>query len=163
MTVPSSCVLLSARRAKLLLISSTSVSLLIAVALSGSTYSSADATHTKWIRGYVKDNVGNEISGASVAVTIDSTTHTDLTDGNGFYNTVFLSTEWTVGSSVSIVVTKGSDQTTSSNVTDDTTIQWNNVTYPYEIPEQGSSFGLLLVGAFVGAIAVAMLTFRPRK
>ena len=130
-----------------------------ALSMAISTNVSAAESHGTWVRGFVYDNKANIVPGAVVTVTIDGNPHSYTTDSVGFYNTVFADSEWTVGHDIDIVAIKDTLQTTWSNVTIDSQFQWNNFTFPYEIPEHGSPLGLAVAGVFVGIVAVVALTY----
>jgi len=138
---------------------------LVAVLLSVPKTASAVATHDKVVNGYVEDNAGNPYPGVTVAVTIDGNVKSELTNSLGYYDLLFLSAEWTVGSTIYVVAQyqSGSPQTTSV-VADDSMFQTMTLlVFPYEIPEMGSSLGLIAAGILVGAVAIVVVTFVRRK
>jgi hypothetical protein len=125
---------------------------------------SADAPTPKWINGFVMDVMGRHLPNADVSITIDTTTHSEQADSDGFYSLQFQTTEWTIGSVIHIVATYNSQQATNESATASAAIvQWMNVTYPYEIPQFGSPLGLLLAGGFVAAVSIVLLTDKKRK
>jgi len=138
---------------------------LFAVALAVPAAVSADAPTPKWINGFVMDITGRHLPNANVSVTIDSTTHSEQADEDGFYSLQFTPTEWTIGHTIQVVATYNEQQ--AVNDEDNATagiVQWVNVTFPYEIPQfGGSSAGLLLAGGFVAAVSLVLLTDRKRK
>jgi len=138
---------------------------LVAVLLSVPKTASAGATHDKIVNGYVRDNAGNPYPGVTVTITIDGNVKSELTSSLGYYDLLFLSAEWTVGSTIFVVAQdQSSNQQTTSPVADDSVAQtMTTLVFPYEIPEMGSSLGLIAAGILVGAVAVVVVTFVRRK
>jgi hypothetical protein len=138
---------------------------LVAVALFVPQTASAGATHDKIVNGYVEDNAGNPYPGVTVAVTIDGNTKSELTNSLGYYDLLFLSAEWTVTSTISVVAQyqSGSPQSTSVAADDSVAQTMTTLIFPYEIPEMGSSLGLIAAGILVGAVAIVVVTFVRRK
>jgi hypothetical protein len=138
---------------------------LVAVLLSVPKIASAGASHFKIVDGYVQDNKGNPYAGVTVSVTIDGNVKSELTNSAGFYDLLFLSAEWTVGSTISVVAQyqSGEPQTTSAVADDSNAQTMTTLVFPYEIPEMGSSLGLVAAGILVGAVAIVVVTFVRRK
>lgn len=138
---------------------------LVAVLLSVPKTASAGATHDKVVNGYVRDNAGNPYPGVTVTVTIDGNAKSELTNSLGYYDLLFLSAEWTVGNTTFVVAQdQYSNQQTTSVAADDSVAQtMTTLVFPYEIPEMGSSLGLIAAGILVGAVAIAVVTFVRRK
>ena len=124
---------------------------------------SADATHPKWVNGFITDIMGNQLGGATVSVTIDGNTKAETADGDGFYQVSFIATEWTVGSNIHVVATYDSQEAWSDELADDTFVQAVDVQYPYEIPQFGGSVGLVVAGVFVAAVSVVLLADNRRR
>ncbi len=118
---------------------------------------SAAATHSKVVNGYVLDNAGKRLPGASVSITIDGNTRTTTTDANGFYTVNFPKSQWTVGSNIHVAATYNSNVATNDTLADDSAIQAIWVEFMYEIPQFGGSLGLLVAGIFIAAISVVWL------
>jgi hypothetical protein len=139
----------------------------VAMMLSAS-YASA-GPGPKAVRGYVKDNVGNELEGAHVLVEIliDSTTtvrtsDTYDSDSNGFYSVLFGAFDWEVGDTIKVTSTYNSNVEVNSTTANDKAIQYVNITYPYEIPQFGGWIGLAITGGLVAAVALVIMGM-PRK
>jgi hypothetical protein len=129
------------------------------------------ATHPKQVRGYVYDQDGSKVPGAQVTVTMKDgettvSAKTDTSDSVGYFSCDFAMAEWNIGNRILVTATYNSLQATNSTVLlcDDAFFQWENITFPYEIPELGSGYvGILIAGLLVGAVAVAALVFMRRK
>lgn len=129
------------------------------------------ATHSKWVRGYVYDQDGRKVPNAQVTVTMMNgptqvSAKTDTSDSSGYFNTIFESTEWNIGNKIVVSAIYNSLEATNTTtlLCDDEFMQYENVTFPYEIPELGNGIaGFLVTGLLVGAIAVALLVFVRRK
>ena len=128
-------------------------------------------SHPKQVRGYVYDQTGRKVADAQVTVTMkDGETQisakTDTSDSTGYFSCSFGTTEWYIGNRIVVTATYQSLQATNSTEVycDDAFFQWENVTFPYEIPEFGGGFvGLLITGLLLGAVAVGALVFVRRK
>jgi len=138
---------------------------LVAVLLSVPKTTSAAGTHDKVVNGYVEDNAGNPYPGVTVSVTIDGNVKSELTNSAGYYDLQFLLAEWTVGSTIFVVAQyqSGAPQTTNVAADDSFTQTMTTLIFPYEIPEMGSSLGLIAAGILVGAVAIVVVTFVRRK
>ena len=129
------------------------------------------ASHPKTVRGYVYDQSGRKVANADVTVTMKDggttvSTKTDASDSNGFYTCNFNSPEWNVGNQIVVTATYQSLQATNSTTVycDDSFLQYENVTFPYEIPELGNGLmGILITGLILGAVAVTVLVLWRRK
>jgi hypothetical protein len=137
--------------------------MLLSVMLAVPATVSADATHPKWVSGYVIDIMGNPQAGWEVSVTIDGNTKTETSASDGFYQVQFAMTEWTVGSTIYVEATHESKQAENDTLADDSFVQVVNVQYPYEIPQFGGTLGLLIAGAFVAVVSIVLLTDKKRK
>lgn len=121
----------------------------------------------KMIIGYVRDNAGNDLVGASVTVNIrDRSTNalistlSDTTDSDGYYSVTFgpPASQWEPTYKIEVIATYNSaQQTNTTNALNNHPFQWVNVTYPYEIPELGSWLGIAIAGCSLGAVAVVLL------
>jgi len=138
---------------------------LVAVLLSVPKTASADASNPKTVNGYVRDNAGNPYPGVTVTVTIDGNVKSELTSSLGWYDLYFLETEWTEGSTIFVVAQdQYGDQQTTNALADGSIFQTMTLlVFPYEIPEMGSSLGLIAAGILVGAVAIVVVTFVRRK
>lgn len=129
------------------------------------------ATHPKQVRGYVYDQDGRKVANAQVTVTMkDGVTQvsakTDTSDSAGYFACDFGLTEWNIGNQIVVTATFSSLQATNSTEVycDDAFLQWENITFPYEIPELGNGFtGILITGLLLGGIAIAALVLIRRK
>jgi len=126
----------------------------------------------KIVRGYVWDKVGRTVEGADVTVNIrwasDDTvrsTLTEATNSDGQYSLTFGMSDWDIGDRIQTIATYNSAQednstiATSSNVWP---IQYLNVTFAFEIPQFGSTLGLVIAGGAIGAVAVVSLVVLRR-
>jgi len=138
---------------------------LVAVLLSVPKTASAAGPNPKTVNGYVEDNSGNPYPGVTVSVTIDGNVKSELTNSLGYYDLQFLSAEWTIGSTIFVVAQyqSGSPQTTSDLAEDSFIQTMDLLKFPYEIPEMGSSLGLIAAGILVGAVAIVVVTYVRRK
>ena len=129
------------------------------------------ASHPKTVRGYVYDIDGRKVADAQVTVTMKDgettvSTKSDASDSNGFYTCNFAMTEWNIGNKIVVTATYKSLQATNSTEVfcNDEFLQYENVTFPYEIPELGNGYmGILITGLILGAVAVAVLVLMRRK
>ena len=129
------------------------------------------ASHPKQVRGYVYDQDGRKVAGAQVTVTMKNGTttvsaKTDTSDSVGYFSCDFASSEWNITDRILVTATYKSLQATNSTIVlcDNAFFQWENITFPYEIPELGSGYvGILIAGLLVGAVAVAALVLMRRK
>lgn len=131
------------------------------------------ATHPKTVWGYVYDQDGRKVADAQVTVTMKNvstnatvSTKTDTSDSVGFYSCNFGLADWNIGDKIVVTATYKSLQATNSTVVlcNNEFFQWENVTFPYEIPELGNGLiGILVTGLILGAVAVAVLVFWRRK
>ena len=124
------------------------------------------ASGPKAVAGYVWDNAGNNITGASITVNIRNLTNvikatqSDTTDSDGYYAVTFQPADWEIGYTIETISTYNSIQETNSTTATNYPFQFVNISYPFEIPELGSWVGLVIAGGFLGAVAVVMLTRR---
>jgi hypothetical protein len=127
------------------------------------------AINPKPVRGYVWDSAGTLVDGADVTVNIKQgvvirSTLTDTTDSAGFYSVVFLSGQWDIGDTIEVIASFSGDQTDpNSTAATSALVQWVNVTFDYVIPEFGSTTGLLVTGALLGAIGVVALVYFKKR
>ena len=150
-----------------ILVSSLVVVAVVAMMLSAS-YASA-GPGPKAVRGYIKDNMGNELEGAHVLVeimvgetTTVRTSDTYDSESDGFYSVLFGAFDWEIGDNIVVTSTYNSNVEDNSTLADSNAIQWVNVTYPYEIPQFGGWVGLAVTGGLVAAVALVILGM-PRK
>ena len=124
----------------------------------------------KLVQGYVWDAAGTPLVDADVTVNIrrpDTSiraTYTDSTDSGGVYSVSFGPGEWELGDTIETISTYLGNQ--ESNTTDPITEegpQWVNVSYAFEIPEFGSTVGLMIAGALIGAVAVVTLVYHRKR
>ena len=152
-----------------IVVSAALVFLMLAVATLPSGIMAAD--HPKTVRGYVYDQDGRKVVNAHVTVTMmDGETQisakTEDSDSNGYFSCNFDNSDWYIGNTIVVSATYGALQATNETpiVADDEFVQWENVTFPYEIPELGNGlFGFLVAGLLLGAISVAALVLIRRK
>lgn len=132
------------------------------------------ASDPKYVMGYVKDSADRVLIGASIVVNIrDGATNTtivssrsDTTDGTGFYSVGFLATEWNVNDIIEVISDYSGNQIKVYSAATLLTLpfnHWANVTYPYEIPEFGSTVGLIIGGVAIGVVGAVFLVIRKRK
>lgn len=149
------------------------VSFVIAGILAFSSQSSA-GDGIKSVRGWVWDNMGNNVTGASIVVNIWDPTNTTLrgtmgesTDEDGFYSLQFLFDSWFVGDWIEVICTYSGDQLkdgTTAVSSAGSPAQYVNFTYPYEIPEFGSVIGFIVAGGAIGTVAlVALFATQKRR
>lgn len=128
--------------------------------------------HPLFIRGYVFDNAGHKIAGAAVTVTMYngatpgvSNATTSSSSPLGYYNLIFNAGEWATGNTVQVVAqyhggAQGLNDTLTANGA--YSYQYENVTLPYEIPQFGSTAGLLVAAGLVGLVAAVVLVWRRK-
>jgi hypothetical protein len=127
----------------------------------------------KIVRGYVWDKVGRTVEGADVTVNIrwasDDTirsTLTEATNSDGFYSVSFGMSDWDIGDRIQTIATYNSIQDDNSTIATNSNIwpiQFLNVTFAFEIPQFGSTLGLVIAGGAVGAVAVVSLVVLRRQ
>lgn len=117
----------------------------------------------KWVNGYVMDSAGRTLAGAQVSVTINGKTVVDTSDGTGYYNCIFDDGDWVAGDTIRAVAIYNSQEAVNQTTCSALLNQRVNVEYTYEIPQFGSSLGLLLAGGFVAAVSVVLLSDKKRK
>jgi hypothetical protein len=139
----------------------------VAMLLSASFVSAGPGPKT--VRGYIKDNMGNPVEGASVLVEIvapDShvrTSGTDTSISNGLYSVMFGPFDWELGDTLRVTSTYNSDSRVGSAVANSTPIQYVNITYPYEIPQFGSWAGFAVAGGILAVVAVVFVGKRKKN
>ncbi len=129
------------------------------------------ASHPKQVRGYVYDQDGRKVADAQVTVKMmDGETQvsvkTDTSDSVGYFACDFVEADWNIGNRILVTATYKSLQATNTTVLlcNDAFYQWENITFPYEIPELGNGFvGILVTGLVLGAVAVVALVFMRRR
>ena len=134
--------------------------LLSFIVISPSIVTAAD--HPKTVRGYIWDNVGNELEGASVTINIKDgetvvSTDSDTADSDGFYSVVFFSPEWDIGNTIEVIANYLSTEEINSTTADDSVVQYVNVSYSFEIPEFGSMAGFLASAGVIGIVGWAAI------
>ena len=123
----------------------------------------------KTVRGYVKDNMGNPVEGASVLVEIvapDShvrTSGTDTSISTGLYSVMFGGSDYEVGDTIRVTSTYHSDSRVGSTIATLAPIQYVNITYPYEIPQFGSWVGFAVAGGILAVVAVVFIGKRKKN
>jgi len=156
-------------RAGTVVLSTVLVLLVLSVAVLPS--ATMAATHPKTVRGYVYDQDGRKVENAQVTVTMKDgetivSTKTDASDSAGFYTCNFAMTDWSVGNKIVVTATYNTLQATNTTTVlcNDEFVQYENVTFPYEIPELGKGLtGILITALIVGAVAIAVLVLMRRK
>jgi len=127
------------------------------------------ASGPKQVRGYIWDNTGRDLEGADVTVNIRypdtslRSTLSDTSDANGYYSVTFGPSDWDIGNTIEVISTYDSNQETNSTSANANPFQWVNITYPFGIPEFGSTLGILVAGGFLGAVSIAMLSRKKRQ
>jgi hypothetical protein len=129
------------------------------------------ATHPKLVIGYVYDQSGRKVPDAQVTVTMMNggtqvSAKTDTSDSKGYFSCNFGMTEWNIGNKIVVTAIYNSLEATNSTTVlcNDEFQQWENITFPYEIPELGNGIaGFLATGLLIGAMAVAFLVFVRKK
>jgi len=127
----------------------------------------------KIVRGYVWDKVGRAVEDADVTVNIrlasDDTvrsTMTETTDSVGWYSVTFGMSDWDIGDRIETIATYNSvqeDNSTTATSSNIWPIQYLNVTFAFEIPQFGSTLGLVIAGGAVGMVAVVSLVVLRRR
>ena len=142
------------------------VGMLLTLAVVSTTNATA-GTGPLTILGYVYDNMGNPLEGASVVVTNEDTsaTFSTSTDESGYYQDDFESNQWYVGDRVRVDVTYMSAEATNyTDITEDhsaDSFAQVDVHYLTEIPEFGSFVGVVVASIAIGT--VALFSMRKRK
>jgi hypothetical protein len=131
------------------------------------------ATDPKYVMGYVKDSADRVLVGASIVVNMKDSGNTTVlfsksgtTNGAGFYSLGFLPTEWNVGDIIEVISDYSGNQIKVYSAATLLTLpfnHWANITYPYEIPEFGSTVGLIIGGVAIGVVGAVFLVIRKRK
>jgi hypothetical protein len=130
---------------------------------------SADGPYDIYIRGYIWDYAHNPVPGADVTVTtLNGETpihsHTATSDQNGFYNTIFLASEWDVDCTIEVVaVFDGAPQGDNSATANLDHIQYVDVTFLFEIPQFSNMTGLLLTSGVLGAVGAVAVVWRKKR
>jgi hypothetical protein len=155
-----------------------SLAIIVAVALAmagilASSGQSSAGDGTKSVRGWVWDNMGNNVTGASIVVniwnpaeTILRATEGESTDEDGFYSLQFEPGDWFVGDLIEVFCTYNGDQlrnTITAVSSAGWPVQYVNFTYDYEIPEFGSIIGFVVAGGAIGAVALVALFATQRR
>ena len=128
------------------------------------------ATHTKDVRGYVYDAQYRTIEGADVTVTMfisesnPRTVHSELSNAAGYYNLQFQDAEWEIGDTIQVIATfSGQQSDPNETAATNAFYQWLNATaFEFEIPQFGSTVGLLLTVGIIGVVAVTVMFWRRR-
>lgn len=120
----------------------------------------AQPTFPKDATGYVWDSAGTPLEGAQITVNLKNNqfikyTQTDTTDSAGEYYVSFAACEqgWTIEA----IATYNSNQETNSTTADGSSLQWVNVTFPFEIPQFGNLVGFAGAAFFIGVVAVLFI------
>jgi hypothetical protein len=159
----------SNRRIAVFGLSSFFVLSILAVTLLGS-ISTMAGIGPKAVQGYVYDNAGNLLGGATVTVVIiDKTTHlvrdtlTDTTGLDGYYSVSFAPDKWDIGDTIRARATSGSVQS-EANETLATADEYQNldIHFTTAIPQFGSVLGFGVAAALVCAVGLAFVS-RQRK
>jgi hypothetical protein len=134
--------------------------------------SSQAADDPKYVRGYVKDYLGNAVADVSVVVNMREqpanttrTTKSDTTDSSGFYSCFFDTTEWEVGDLIEVIADyKGDQRANYTDAIDQSApfITYVNITYPYEIPEFLNLTGFFIAGGAIGLLAAIFIVVKKR-
>ena len=163
-----------ARNLRPVLIASSFAAMLLVLAMFMVPVTTQAATHTKDVRGYVYDADYRKIGGADVTVRmLDSdlnqrSIHNELSSSEpstkGYYNLQFENAEWEITDTIQVIATYNSQQTDpNTTVATNAFFQWLNATaFEFEIPQFGSTFGLLLTAGIIGVVAVTVLVWRRR-
>ena len=125
------------------------------------------AAGPKNVRGYVWDNAGRPIEGASVSVTVKTsadvpTTNSTTTNSAGFYSVSFGPSYWDVGKKINVTATYNANQQTNSTTAIDYPVQFVNVTFPFEIPVFDSIWGFAIAGGALAVVGVALLAWKKK-
>ena len=120
----------------------------------------AQPTFPKAVTGYVWDSAGAPLEYADITVNLKNgklikDTQTDATDSSGEYSVSFSSCE--DGWVIEVIATYNSNQETNSTAADSSSLQWVNVTFPFEIPVFGNLLGFLIAGGLLGTIVAVSL------
>ena len=146
------------------------ISLTLAAVMMTVPTSSNAGTFPKLVYGYVWDAAGTPLEDADVTVNIkrpDTTIRSTLTDttlSGGDYMVSFSQEDWEIGDTIEVISTYHGNQ--ESNTTDPISAegpQMVNISYAFEIPEFGSSAGILITGALLGAVAVVTLVYFRKR
>jgi len=121
----------------------------------------------KLVVGTVRDQAGTPVQGALVIVkmfegTTEKSTHSGTTNSLGQYTTTFAGGEWLVGWTINVSATYSSQTETNSATCDDAPLQTVDVTFTFEIPEFGTTIGIVVAGLALGVVATTVL-FRKRQ
>jgi hypothetical protein len=148
---------------------SFSVLSILAVALLGS-MSAMAGLGPKIVQGYVYDNAGYKLGGATVTVEIiaqgTSTvrdTQTDTTGSEGYYMVTFQPDKWDIGDTIKAKATSGSVQSESNEtIASANEYQSLDIHFTTAIPQFGSVLGFGVAAALVCAVGLAFVS-RRRK
>ncbi|MBE0517768.1 MAG: hypothetical protein IH630_00900 [Thermoplasmata archaeon] len=121
------------------------------------------------VKGYIYDGSYGLIVGADVTVTTkDGETiiaiYDTTSDPDGYYKITFGPSEYNYGCTIEVTATDGIDTNTNWTVAADSAL-WNyvNVTLADEIPEFGGVYGLSMVFAVSGIMAIFIVMGRKRR
>ena len=124
----------------------------------------------KPVLGYVWDAAGTPLEDADVTVNIRKpdtsirATMTDQTDSGGQYTVTFAPEDWEIDDIIeAIAVFLGNEESNTSDPITSEGLQWVNVSYAFEIPEFGSTAGLMIAGALIGAVGVVTLVYYRKR
>jgi hypothetical protein len=159
----------SSRRIAVYGLSSFFVLSILAVALLGS-MSAMAGTGTKPVQGYVYDNAGNLLKGATVTVVvIDNTTHlvrdtqTDTTGSDGYYMVSFGPDKWDIGDTIRARATSGSVQSDANEtIANESATQNLDIHFKTAIPQFGSVLGFCMAAGLVCAVGLAFVSRRTK-
>ena len=144
--------------------------LLMAVLASSSQTSAGDGL--KIVRGWIWDDAGNNVTGASVVVNIiapdTSTRATDseLSDADGWYSITFGPSDWEIGDTIQVICTYESsqeDEEIAAISSAGSPYQYVNITFPFEIPQFGSLLGTMITVGAVGAVGAIFVVYSKRR
>jgi len=123
----------------------------------------------KAVRGYIKDNMGNPVEGASVLVEIvkpDNSVRasgTDTSISTGLYSVMFGPDDWESGDTIRVTSTYHSDSRVGSTGVTSDPIQEVDITYPYEISQFGSWAGFAVAGGILAVVAIVFVGKRKKN
>jgi hypothetical protein len=160
----------SSRRIAVYGLSSFFVLSILAVALLGS-MSAMAGLGPKVVQGYVYDNAGNKLGGATVTVVVmNSTTHlvrdtqTDTTGSDGYYMVSFDPNKWDIGDTIRARATSGSVQSDANQtIANESGAQDLDVHFKTAIPQFGSVLGFCVAAGLVCAVGLAFVSRRRKN
>ncbi|MCJ7607261.1 MAG: hypothetical protein MUO94_05405 [Thermoplasmata archaeon] len=146
------------------------VTILLAASMLTIQNASADGPiATMDVKGYIYDEFLDVVADADVTVTTKDgetvmATYGTVSGAEGYYQVTFGSSEYDFGCTIEVTATDGVLEKENTTVAAVSALwNWVNVTLSIEIPEFGGAYGLSMVFAVSGVMAVFVVMGRRRR